>query len=77
MSYQIYGDYALTTDKMNIRLIIKTEMLRVGAEKYRITACGEVHFYGVMPNAQRTGWYLKHNDALTYACQILADTEER
>jgi len=58
---------------MNIRSIIKTEMLRVGAEKYRITASNEVHFYGVMPNAHRTGWYLKHHDVADYANQILSD----
>lgn len=26
--------------------------------KYRITADGEVHFYGVMPESNVTGWYL-------------------
>jgi len=26
--------------------------------KYRITKDGEVHFYGVMPNANKVGWYL-------------------
>lgn len=26
--------------------------------KYRITAEGEVHFYGEMPNSTITGWYL-------------------
>ena len=25
--------------------------------KYRITARGEVHFYGDMPNTNQTGWY--------------------
>jgi hypothetical protein len=58
---------------MNIRLIIKKEMYQCGAEKYRITAAGEVHSYGVMPNAHRTGWYLKHHDAAAYANQILSD----
>lgn len=26
--------------------------------KYRITAEGEVHFYGKMPNTNIAGWYL-------------------
>lgn len=26
--------------------------------KYRITAAGEVHFYGRMPNSVETGWWL-------------------
>jgi len=61
---------------MNIRSIIKTEMVRIGAEKYRITASGEVHFYGVMPNTYRTGWYLKHHDAIDYVHQILSDIDD-
>lgn len=28
------------------------------AERYRITSGGEVHFYGRMPNANKTGWWL-------------------
>ena len=58
---------------MTIRSIIKTEMNRLGAEKYCITASNEVHFYGVMPNNNRRGWYLKHHDADDYADQILSD----
>jgi hypothetical protein len=58
---------------MNIRSIIKKEMYRLGAERYRITASNEVHFYGVMPNSHRRGWYLKHYDAADYADQILSD----
>ena len=58
---------------MTIRSIIKTEMQRLGAERYRITAANEVHFYGVMPNSNRRGWYLKHYDAADYADQILSD----
>ena len=57
----------------NIRLIIKTEMGRLGAERYRITASNEVHFYGVMPHTNRRGWYLEHYDAHEYADQILSD----
>jgi hypothetical protein len=26
--------------------------------KYRVTKDGEVHFYGIMPNSTKTGWYL-------------------
>lgn len=29
-----------------------------GTCKYRITADGEVHAYGKMPNSIKTGWYL-------------------
>lgn len=30
-----------------------------GARKYRITATGEIHIYGAMPNAtNKTGWSL-------------------
>jgi hypothetical protein len=37
------------------------ELLRreFGARKYRLTADGEVHVYGVMPNTSNTGWFLK------------------
>ena len=58
---------------MTIRSIIKTEMQRIGAERYRITATGDVHFYGVMPNGNHRGWYLQHRDATEYADQILSD----
>ena len=58
---------------MNIRSIIKKEMYRLGAERYRITASNEVHFNGVMPHSNRRGWYLKHYDAADYADQILSD----
>jgi len=34
----------------------KAEAARIGA-KYRIKD-GEVHFHGVMPNSNVTGWYL-------------------
>ena len=58
---------------MNIRSIIKKEMYRLGAERYRITASNEVHFYGTMPHTNQSGWYLKHYDAHEYANQILSD----
>lgn len=29
-----------------------------GARKYRITKAGEIHVWGVMPNASGLGWYL-------------------
>lgn len=61
---------------MDIRSIIKTEMQRLGAERYRITASNEVHFYGVMPHTNRRGWYLKHYDSHEYATQILSDIEQ-
>lgn len=28
-----------------------------GARKYRITASGEIHVFGVMPNTSQSGWY--------------------
>jgi len=44
------------------RATIRRHMRRIGAERYRITSDGEVHFYGVMPNANRYGWYLLAQD---------------
>ena len=37
------------------------ELLRrdFGARKYKITAEGDVHVHGKMPNSIETGWYLK------------------
>lgn len=29
-----------------------------GARKYRITASGDIHVFGVMPNTNQEGWYL-------------------
>lgn len=29
-----------------------------GARQYRITATGEIHVFGTMPNTNETGWYL-------------------
>jgi hypothetical protein len=31
---------------------------KYGARKYRITASGEIHIYGQMPNSIVTGWWL-------------------
>ena len=46
-----------TTATTAQRRIIK-ERAEVRNCKYRITANGEVHFYGTMPNSNVTGWYL-------------------
>lgn len=55
------------------RAIIKTEMENRGAQRYRITANGEVHFYGQMPNSIETGWWLAHQNADQFAERILSD----
>ena len=52
-----------------IRQIIRTAAAERSV-KYRITADGEVHFYGQMPNSIVTGWYLAHNDAAKFAAGI-------
>lgn len=39
---------------------------------YRITQCGEVHYYGRMPNSTVTGWYLMAQDAAMLAREIKA-----
>ena len=39
------------------RRIIK-ERAEVRGCRYRITQDGEVHFYGVMPNSNVSGWWL-------------------
>ena len=38
-----------------VRAILREKF---GARKYRITATGEIHAYGPMPNASCEGWYL-------------------
>ena len=60
----------------NTRKIIKAEMVRLGAERYRITAADEVHFYGRMPNSIETGWWLAHQNAADYAAEIEADAKD-
>lgn len=52
-----------------IRTIIRAAASDCGA-KYRITSDGQVHFYGRMPNAIETGWYLVHQDAARFAAGI-------
>ena len=59
--------------KSNIRKTIQTEMTRLGAERYRITASDEVHFYGTMPQTNQVGWWFAHNNAADYAAQIQKD----
>lgn len=39
-----------------IRNIIKAKAKSLNAS-YRITKAGEVHFYGIMPNTSKIGWY--------------------
>lgn len=39
------------------RAIIKAEAERLDC-RYRVTAEGEVHFHGEMPNTNQTGWWL-------------------
>lgn len=51
----------------------KTNQLRsmlrrkFGDRKYRLTADGEVHVYGCMPNSIVTGWYLLGSKASVMA----------
>jgi hypothetical protein len=38
---------------------IRSALRRVfGDRKYRVTAVGEIHVYGQIPNSDATGWYL-------------------
>lgn len=39
---------------------------------YRITAQGEVNYFGRMPNSTETGWYFVGHDAATVAREIEA-----
>jgi hypothetical protein len=38
-----------------IRSALRTQF---GVRMYRITADGEIHVHGTMPNSNATGWYL-------------------
>jgi hypothetical protein len=40
------------------REFIHDHMDLFGANKYRVTADGDVHFYGKMPNSDKTGFWL-------------------
>jgi hypothetical protein len=46
------------------------ELLRrdFGTRKYKITADGDVHVHGKMPNSILTGWYLKGSK-----CELMRD----
>ena len=46
--------------RANQRTAKLRELLRrdYGAGKYRLTKYGDVHAYGVMPNTNKTGWFL-------------------
>ena len=46
---------ATASQKAKIR---ERAMLGTTAEKARVTASGEVHLYGIMPNTNQAGWYL-------------------
>lgn len=44
---------------MTTKTAIRAALVEMfGARKYRITANGEIHVYGVMPNTNQEGWYL-------------------
>lgn len=45
------------------RTIIKIAMAQLNQSRYRITAGGELHFYGCMPNTIIVGWWLAAQDA--------------
>lgn len=58
------------------RATIKAEAERLGV-KYKITATGEVHFYGPLPGADGTvGWYVVKTNAAHYAKQLQAVENE-
>lgn len=59
--------------KQQIRAIIRTDAAARGCSRYKITASGEAHYYGTMPNTNRIGWYFAgHADEL--AAQINRET---
>lgn len=43
--------------KHQIRTIIRTDSEARDCSRYKITAAGEVHYYGTMPNTNQVGWY--------------------
>ena len=43
---------------MNTKTIRNTLRNAFGTRQYRITASGEIHVCGIMPNTNQTGWYL-------------------
>ena len=59
----------ITTETRNV---IRQHANDTGAERYRITREGEVHYYGQMPNSIETGWYFVGWDADEVAAEIRA-----
>lgn len=43
---------------MTIKAIRAALRSAFGTRKYRITATGEIHVHGTMPNTSQIGWYL-------------------
>lgn len=43
---------------MTIKQIRAALRTAFGAQQYRITATGEIHVRGTMPNTNTAGWYL-------------------
>jgi hypothetical protein len=43
---------------MNTKVIRKALYNAFGSRKYRITASGEIHVFGIMPNTDKANWYL-------------------
>lgn len=56
---------ATTADRATIKAAAEKQDAR-----YRITANGEVHFHGTMPNSIETGWYFIGWDAAKVAREI-------
>ena len=54
---------------VSIKALRASLVNKFGVRKYRITAAGEIHVYGTMPNSSQRGWYLFGyiGDAQTYA----------
>jgi len=55
----------------DIRSTIKNDAAQHGV-KCRITASGEVHYFGRMPNSIKTGWYFVAWNAADYAESLRA-----
>lgn len=55
---------------MNIQALRTSIRARFGDRNYRITAQGEVHIYGDMPNSIAHGWYIYGTVAEAYSTLV-------
>lgn len=58
---------------INIRKLLRS---KYGNRNYRITATGEIHVYGTMPNTNQEGFYLWGWVGEAYTNQLLAEIAE-